>query len=246
MTTNNVEQKTKTVNLTVPIIFVLAVGAAFLLGFSWKNLKSDQSTPEAQVAVEKPAEGGTAVPESVVLGESDWLDIQTNGAAVKGNQDAPVTIVEFSEYQCPFCSRYAEDAYAKIWEKYSDQIYYVFHDFPLPFHQYAQKAAEAARCAGDQDQYWEMHDLLFGQQDQWTQAKDVDVALADVAIKLGLKQGQFDQCLADGQYKSIVEADRVLGEKVGVTGTPTFFINGKQLVGAQPFEAFAALIDPEL
>src|SRR5512138_1377201 len=155
----------------------------------------------------------------------------------KGPTAAPVTIVEFSDFECPFCSK-AEPTVKALLAKYPDKIRLVYRDFPLPMHPRAPKAAEAAHCAGDQGKYWEMHEKLFANQ----QALGVD-ALKGYAKDLKLDDAKFAKCLESGEKAKEVDAGRKAGEKVGVTGTPAFFINGLQLTGAQPYEAFKELID---
>jgi protein-disulfide isomerase len=160
----------------------------------------------------------------------------------KGASGAPVTIVEFSDFQCPFCSK-AEETVDKVMAAYKDKVKLVFRDYPLPFHAQAQKAAEAAHCAGDQgkDKYWEMHKVLFANQKALEPA-----ALKGYAKELKLDQGKFDKCLDSGEMAKKVEENRKAGEKVGVSGTPAFFVNGVMLSGAQPFDEFKTLIDQEL
>lgn len=157
-----------------------------------------------------------------------------------GAQNAPVTIVEFSDYQCPFCAR-VTPTMAKVMETYGGKVRRVFKDFPLPNHPLAPKAAEAARCAGDQGKYWEMHDRLFANQG----ALEV-TDLKQTAGSLGLKQADFDQCLDSGKWTAKVQADLAQGEKLGVNSTPTVYVNGRPLIGAQPFEQFKQVIDEEL
>jgi len=158
----------------------------------------------------------------------------------KGAKAAPVTIVEFSDFQCPFCSR-AEETIAKVMKEYDGKVRLVYRDFPLPFHPQAQKAAEAAQCAADQGKYWPMHEKLFASQ----QALDPS-ALKGYAKELGLDEAKFGKCLDSGEKAKMIEASKQAGEKVGVTGTPAFFVNGYQLTGAQPFEEFKTIIDGEL
>ncbi len=158
----------------------------------------------------------------------------------KGPAAAPVTIVEFSDFQCPYCSK-AEETVTKVMKSYDGKVRVVFRDFPLPFHPQAEKAAEAAHCAGDQGKYWEMHEKLFANQKALEPP-----ALKGYAKDLSLDQGKFDKCLDSGDKAKVVDSNRKAGEKVGVTGTPAFFVNGYQLSGAQPFEEFKSLIDSEL
>jgi protein-disulfide isomerase len=158
----------------------------------------------------------------------------------RGPANAPITIVEFSDYECPYCSR-AEESVKKVLEAYKGKVRVVYRDFPLPFHSKAQKASEAALCAGDQGKFWEMHEKLFANQ----QALDVP-QLKDHAKTLGLDGGKFEKCLDSGEKAKVVEASKKAGEDAGVSGTPAFFINGRMLSGAQPFEKFKEVIDSEL
>ena len=124
---------------------------------------------------------------------------------------------------------------------YGNKVRLVYKDFPLPTHANAQKAAEAARCAGDQGKYWEMHDLMF------TDISALSVPqLKQGAGKLGLNQATFDQCLDSGRHEAAVKADYDSGEKLGVNSTPTLYVNGRPLIGAQPYDAFKQVIDEEL
>lgn len=159
---------------------------------------------------------------------------------VRGPADAPVTIVEFSEYQCPFCGR-VTPTLKQIEEKYGDKVRFVFKDFPLPNHAQAPKAAEAAHCAGDQGKYWELHDRLFANQQQ-LQVPD----LKKYAAAIGLDQAAFDQCLDSGRHAANVQADVDLGSGLGVQSTPTLYVNGRAVTGAQPLAVFVSIIDEEL
>ena len=159
---------------------------------------------------------------------------------MKGDPKAPVTIVEFSDFECPFCSR-AEASVKQVMEVYKGKVRLYFRDFPLPFHSKAQKAAESALCAGEQNKYWEMNETLFANQ----QALDVP-QLKEHAKKLSLDGKKFAECLDSGRMASKVAESKKAGEAVGVTGTPAFFINGRMISGAQPFEKFKEMIDSEL
>ncbi|MBF0126477.1 MAG: DsbA family protein [Magnetococcales bacterium] len=158
----------------------------------------------------------------------------------KGDAKAPVTIIEFSDFECPYCRR-AQVVLKKVQEAYGDKVRMVFRHYPLPFHAKAPKASEAAQCAQDLGKFWPMHDLLF---DEKTKLEVPDLKVH--AKTLGLDQEKFDKCLDSGKHGDRVMADLADGKKLGVTGTPTFFINGVRLVGAQPFEKFKAVIDEEL
>jgi protein-disulfide isomerase len=158
----------------------------------------------------------------------------------KGPEKAPITIVEFSDFQCPYCSR-AEGVVAEVLRAYPDKVRVFYRDFPLPNHGDAPKAAEAAHCAGDQGKYWEMHAKLFANQ----QSLDVK-ALKGHAKAIGLDAAKFDSCLDSGEKARLVEEGKKSGAGLGVTGTPAFFVNGILISGAQPFEAFKEIIDAEL
>ena len=165
---------------------------------------------------------------------------EVKGAPSKGAKDALVTIVQYSDFQCPFCSR-VEPTMDKILEEYKGKVRVVWRDLPLPFHNNAMPAAIAARAAGEQGKFWEMHKKLFENQ----QALDRP-ALEKYASELGLNMGKFKAALDANKGKEDIEADATGGGKIGARGTPAFFINGKFLSGAQPFEAFKAKIDEEL
>jgi predicted DsbA family dithiol-disulfide isomerase len=167
------------------------------------------------------------------------VEVALEGEA-RGPSNAPVNIVEFSDYQCPFCSR-AEETVKKVMDDYKGKVRLFYRDYPLPFHDKAQKASEAALCAADQGKYWEMHEKLFANQ----QALAVP-QLKEHAKGLGLDAGKFDKCLDSGDKAKDVEKSKKAGEELGVSGTPHFFINGRPLSGAQPYEKFKELIDVEL
>ena len=159
---------------------------------------------------------------------------------VRGPADAPITIVEFSEYQCPFCGRVTPTLKA-LQAKYPGKLRIVYKDFPLQNHLQAPKAAEAAHCAGDQGKYWELHDRLFANQQQ-LQVAD----LKKHAGAVGLDQATFDQCLDSGKHAARVQEDVELGNAMGVSSTPTLYINGRLVTGAQPQALFESIIDEEL
>lgn len=175
-------------------------------------------------------------------------------AAVLGKSDAKVTIVEFSDFQCPFCKQFIDQTFAQIKSNYIDtgKVKVIFRHFPLAFHANAQGSAVAAECANTQGKFWQYHDLLFKN----GKADGAGLAIADLkkyADSLGLNNGsfgfgknKFNQCLDGNATLSIVQGDLKDAQAAGVSGTPTFYINGKQLVGAQPFSAFQQAIDEAL
>ena len=168
------------------------------------------------------------------------VEVAIDSAPTKGSAEAPVTVVEFADYECPYCAR-AQATLNTIQETYKDQVRLVFKDFPLSFHPQAQKAAEAARCAGEQNKYWDYHDVLFSN----TKALQVD-KLKQYAADLQLDTARFDACLDSGQQAAAVRRDFAQGSQLGVSGTPAFFINGRFISGAQQFSAFQELIDEAL
>lgn len=169
---------------------------------------------------------------------------------VLGNADAPVTILEFSDYQCPYCRQYVQQTLPKILAAYVEtgQVRYLFKDFPLESHPNAQKAAEAARCAGVQGAYWAMHGRLFDAQREWAQREQEEALEKFVryAEELGLDATSFRDCLESGESGEQIRQDQWEGQQAGVRGTPSFLINGQLLAGAYPFETFQQMIEAEL
>jgi protein-disulfide isomerase len=166
-----------------------------------------------------------------------------------GKPDAPITLIEFSDYQCPFCQRFVRNTLPALKTDYVDtgKVRYVFRDFPLAMHRQARKAAEAAHCAGEQGKYWEMHDVIFSNQ----QALKVE-DLKEHASSLDLEPTAFNNCLEQGKYAAEIDKDFADGSAAGVTGTPSFFIGktspngtieGTLIRGAQPITAFRQVID---
>lgn len=157
----------------------------------------------------------------------------------KGPAAAKVTIVEFADFECGFCAR-AHETVLAVLKHYGDQVRLVFRHYPLSFHPKAPRAAEATACADEQGKFWALHDALFDSQEL------DEEALKAQAQRVGVDVKRFDECLDSGRMAAVVKRDLAAGAKVGVTGTPAFFINGVMLSGAQPEEAFRKLIDAEL
>jgi protein-disulfide isomerase len=169
------------------------------------------------------------------------VEVASAGRPEKGGgPKAPITIIEFSDYQCPFCKR-AEGVVDQVMKTYGDKVRLVFRDFPLPFHPLARPAAEAANCANAQGKFWDYHAKLFA-----SQPALADDNLKQYAKDVGLDSAKFDQCLANKPFKAAIDKDVEDGTKAGVNGTPAFFVNGRMLSGAQPFEKFKEVIDDEL
>ncbi|HVZ88963.1 MAG TPA: thioredoxin domain-containing protein [Polyangia bacterium] len=185
----------------------------------------------------------TPPPQAARPGEPDpntRFRAEIKGAPMKGAKDAPVTIVQWSDFQCPFCSR-VEPTVAKVMETYKGKVRVVWRDLPLPFHPNAMPSAIAARAAGEQGKFWEMHDKLFADQ-----AHEDRATFEKYAQELGLNMTKFKAALDAQKGKEAIEADAAAGGKIGAHGTPAFFVNGKFLSGAQPFEVFKGKIDEEL
>jgi len=162
-----------------------------------------------------------------------------NGPA-KGSASAPIEMIEFSDFQCPFCLR-ADPTVQQVLGTYGDRIRFVYRHYPLPNHPNARPAAEAAACAGEQGKFWPYHDHLFANP---TKLSDGD--LKQGAAELGLNTAQFNACVDTHKLKAQVDADIKDGEAAGVNGTPAFFVNGRMISGAQPYDVFKKMIDEEL
>jgi protein-disulfide isomerase len=175
-----------------------------------------------------------------ILLEPPRLAVAAANGPTRGNAKAPIEMIEFSDFQCPYCLR----AYAtvnQVLANYGDRIYFVYRHYPLPNHPQARPAAEASACAAEQGKFWQYHDRLF--------ASPTKLAAADLkqhAADLGLDATKFNTCVDARTFKAQVDADVKDGDEAGVNGTPAFFINGRMLSGAMPYEAFKRIIDEEL
>ena len=158
----------------------------------------------------------------------------------KGPDNAPIEMIEFSDFQCPFC-RNAFPTVHQVLKAYGDRIHFIYRHFPLASHPRALPAAEASQCAAEQGKFWQFYDKLFGDQSQFG-----DEDFKQDAAQLGLDAAQFNACVDSHKYRAEIDIDIRAGNEAGVSGTPAFFINGRMLSGAQPFEAFKRIIDEEL
>jgi protein-disulfide isomerase len=169
------------------------------------------------------------------------VDVSIKGAPFRGPADAPVTIVEFSDFECPFCKR-VHPTLTQLLAKYPGKLKLVYRDFPLEnIHPQARRAAEAARCAEDQGKFWDYYEALFKGSPKLSPDD-----LKHYAKQVGLDGTKFDACVAKDGHKAAIQRDLEEGRKLGITGTPAFFINGRPLSGAQPLGAFTRIIDEEL
>ncbi len=174
-------------------------------------------------------------------------------AGISGKSDAPIVIIEYSDYQCPFCRSWFNGSKSQLDKEYIEtgKVQFIYKDFPLSFHPMASVYAEAARCAGDEGKYWEMHDKIFNEQDKFGQGTVSNLTVDDVkkwSQDIGLDATQFNSCLDSGKYTSAVQANFNEGAAVGVSGTPSFVIGkadgtGQLIVGAQPYSVFKSAID---
>jgi len=178
------------------------------------------------------------------------LGIAAERYAALGDPNAPITIVEYSDYGCPFCRRYTTSTFPTIKEQYIDtgKVFYVYKDLPIvDNHPQAAFAAEAAECAGEQGQYWPMHEQLFAEPEAWdTTAEAARASFERYAGELGMNNAELLACFDEGRYRDEVQADLEEARQFGLSGTPSFVINGKLLVGAYPTEDFVRIVDREL
>lgn len=220
---------------------VIQVILLVIIAFQLSDLSGSGVVQEA--AVPSAPNAGAEAPAAPTVDMKQLVD----NDYVLGDKNAPVTIVEFSDYQCPFCKKFWSDSFEQIKTTYIDtgKVKFIYRDFPLGFHQNAQKAAEAAECAGEQGKYFGMHDKLF----QNGQADGTGLNVADLkkyAQELGLNTAKFNECLDSGKMKAEVLKDFSDGQRAGVQGTPSFYINGQMVSGAQPFSVFEQVIDAAL
>jgi len=157
-------------------------------------------------------------------------------------------VVEFSDFECPFCAAFYKDTLPQVLSTYVDtgKVKLEYRHFPLSFHPQAKPLAIASECANDQGKFWEMHDKIFQENSGGKLSGATGDTYKGWAAELGLNTSEFNSCLDDQNHTDVIDSDTSLGTSVGVSGTPTFYINGRQLVGAQPFEAFKTIIEEEL
>jgi protein-disulfide isomerase len=213
-----------------------------------KNINSRLTGVEGQVkTLAGSGQGQVAQPSAQPIvqpaaqAQAKPVNINLAGKIPRGDPNAKITIVEYSDFQCPFCSR-AKATMDQILKDYQGKVKLYYKQFPLTsIHQYAQKAAEASECAEDQGKFWEYHDKLFDNQGSLDTA-----SLKKYAADLGLDTAKFNACLDNGDKSSQVNSEQQEGISNGVQGTPAFFINGQFISGAQPYSTFKSVIDPLL
>lgn len=238
---------TKKVNKVNPWMISTLLLAGLIIGIGSSNYISPSSKTENIIKENKNSVKNTVKEKPA---EPDVINISIDDDATLGDKNAKVTMVEFSDFQCPFCTKFYKNTLSQIKEKYVDtgKVYFVYRDFPIGSHQKAKKAAESAECARNQqeEKFWGMHDLIFDNQVEWAKSDDANQVFKRFASEIGLDSSKFSSCLDEGKFTQEVENDLQDGIKYGVTGTPTFFINGKKLVGAQDFSKFESMIEAEL
>jgi protein-disulfide isomerase len=200
------------------------------------------ASPDGRYVVFGATDDITVDPSKAVMAK-----IKTEGAACRGPKDAKVTIVEYSDYQCPFCAKGYTTLEEQVLKQYGDKVRFCFKDFPLGFHPWAEPAAIAAKCAGEQkaDAYWKLYDGYFKNQKDVNPTNVKEKGWSFVEAEK-LDKAKFDDCYDNKKTQASVKAEMAEGQSVGVTGTPAFVINGRLLVGAQPAEQFKAVIEDEL
>jgi protein-disulfide isomerase len=235
--------------IVMPLIFIVGLGLGYLArgwiplpGTTGAIAASDESS---EVSLSEEPSGVAAQDQPQSPSETPQVvryDIPVDDDPVIGPADAPITIVEFSDYECPFCQRWHADVFTRILEAYPDEVRLVYRDFPLEsIHVNAKPAAEAANCANEQGVFWDYHDKLFSMELGLSTE-----AYEEYADQLGLDNQAFQECIESDRYQEEVQADFDFAANLGVRSTPTFFINGIAVVGAQPFEVFQEVIEKEL
>lgn len=222
------------------VLVVLAFAVGILVGYvAW-----GRDVPVAVAAPAAAQQPSGPIVEAPVTPKAQFTryDIPTEGYPSLGPDDAKIVIVEFSDFQCPYCRRFHEDTYQALLDAYPGQIRFVYRNLPLPptMHPDAMSAAVASLCANDQNVYWDYHEKLFSSE---TLGEETYI---QYATDLGLDVETFTACLSSGKHDEFIQQDMDFSSNLGVQSTPTFFVNGLAIVGAQPLSNFQQLIDKEL
>jgi protein-disulfide isomerase len=236
---------------------IVAVGVtAFFVGAYSSVLNSDQITQEDLEKAMSNLELKILQDQLPSTQQKKPVNISSDDDPVRGSIDAPITIIEFSDFQCPFCARFHTQTLPLLLENYIDtgMVKLVYRDFPIQnIHPNAIPAAVAAECANEQGKFWQYHDMLFENQDKWNklESKEAVLVFGQYASDMRLDQEQFDTCLRTGKYIDEIRNDLDDGREYGVTGTPGFFVGNDELgfvelKGAKPFESFQSIIDSQI
>lgn len=235
----NSTAEAETPNRIPYLLLPVALAAGVLIGYLiWgRDAAIAQANPDQPAAGEQPAAAQQAQPSS---DEPQRFPVDADDDPTYGPADAPIQIIEFADYNCGYCRKFHQETYQVLLETYPGQIQFVYRDFPI-LGETSLNASIAANCAGDQDMYWEFHDLLYsGRMSLGTEA------FTQYAGELNLDSDQFEECINSEKHNAEIIADAELVASFGARGTPVFFINGIPLVGAAPLEQFTTLIDSEL
>ena len=236
-------------------LVAVSIVAAFFAG-SYFVLKSEETSKMELSEAIKKLELKISDNQPSNVPNVKPIMVSTDDDPVRGSSDAPITIIEFSDFQCPFCSRFHNETLPTILEQYVDtgKVKFVYRDFPIQSsHPNAMPAAAASECAHEQNKYWEYHDALFERQQTWNNLKLADSidTFKNIAKEFNLNEDQFNSCLDSGKYIEEINKDLRDGTNYGITGTPGFFVGNEKngfvkLIGAQPIEAFKKIIDSQL
>lgn len=229
-----------TLNYALIAVVCLAVGLVVGITITSKDASGLTLEMVSTAVARSMSESGSRA--AAPSGPAPVVNVSTDDDPAWGPQDAPVTIIEFSDFQCPYCARFHQETYKQIRQNYEGKIRFVYRDFPIvQLHPYAEISAEAAECVNEQGKFWEFHDLLLTNQNI-TSIDDVN----RFAAQLGTNMDSYNECMDAHRYQQEVAKDIQDGTSYGVQGTPTFFINGQPVVGAQPYSVFASVIDAQL
>ena len=223
------------------VLVVLAFAVGILVGYvAWG--RGTTVTAAAPVAAAQQPSGQVVEAPATQQPQFTRYNIPTEGYPSLGPADAKITIVEFSDFQCPYCRKFQQETYQPLLNAYPGQIRFVYRNLPLPptMHPDAMSAAVASLCANDQNAYWAYHDKLFSSETLG------EKTYIQYATELGLNVEEFTACLSSGKHDEFIKQDTDFSTKLGVQSTPTFFVNGLAIVGAQPLSSFQQLIDKEL
>jgi protein-disulfide isomerase len=223
----------------LPLLFLLPLGAA---DKGITHEQADEILKELRQIRELLEKQGTPEPPSGQQ-QITKANVSIEGAYTMGSKDAPLTMVEFTDFQCPFCQRFHVQTFAELKKNYIDtgKLRFVSRDLPLDFHPNALQAAQAGRCAGEQGEFWAMRDLMNSNPEKLDMA-----SLAEFAMDLKLNVGTFRSCIESGKYKGAIQSDSLTAQKIGANGTPSFVlgkstpegVDGELIIGAMPYEVF--------
>ena len=228
-------------------MYVILLLAFLVIGYLYGKVESSPtgSTSNAASNTLQPTQ---AVPQAPTAPDPKTVlsKLKPGHLPLEGQENAKVTIVEFSDFECPFCGRFFQDTLPQIRKDYIEtgKVKLYYRHLPLDFHPQAKPLAIASECANDQGKFWEMHDKIF-ENSATISTSNVETQ-KQWAAELGLNTATFNNCVDAGQHTDLIDEDKIAAGEVGASGTPTFYINGQQLVGALPFASFKAVIDTEL